>query len=65
MTGAELQNWRRELGYTQAEIAHALGTTARTWQRWESARTAPLMAGYAMLGYHEARKVESNAVPHR
>ena len=32
---------RKELGFTQQEVADAIGTTVRTYQKWEGGETTP------------------------
>lgn len=34
-TANEIKNARRDLGYTQAQAAQIIGSSARTWQDWE------------------------------
>jgi len=36
-----LKNRRKELGFTQQEVADAVETTVRTYQKWESGETTP------------------------
>ena len=36
MTPAELRSWRRAHGYTQAQLAAALGIHVHVYTRWEA-----------------------------
>lgn len=47
MTCAELRDWRRRLGLTQAEAAAVLHTPMRTYQSWEGATQPPGVAEVA------------------
>jgi putative transcriptional regulator len=40
---------RAHVGLTQAELARALGISARTLQNWEQARSTPVGSGLALL----------------
>lgn len=42
-----LKYWRNQLGYTQKEVASAVGTSIRTYQKWESGKTTP--DGYYLI----------------
>ena len=42
-----LKNWRNMLRYTQKEVADAVGTSVRTYQKWESGKTTP--DGYFLI----------------
>lgn len=42
-----LKYWRNSLGYTQQEVADAVGTSVRTYQKWESGQTTP--DGYFLI----------------
>lgn len=42
-----LKTWRNMLGYTQKEVADAVGTSVRTYQKWESGKTTP--DGYFLI----------------
>lgn len=42
-----LKYWRNQLGYTQKEVANAVGTSIRTYQKWESGKTTP--DGYYLI----------------
>ena len=42
-----LRYWRNQLGYTQKEVANAVGTSIRTYQKWESGKTTP--DGYFLI----------------
>lgn len=44
---AVLKQRRNRLGYTQQEVADAIGANLRTYQKWESGETEP--AGYYLL----------------
>ena len=44
---AALKYWRNQLGYTQKEVANAVGTSIRTYQKWESGKTTP--DGYYLI----------------
>ena len=41
MTGAEIKNLRKDLGYTQARLAEELGLTANTVARYEREELKP------------------------
>ena len=36
MTGRQLRNLRKRLGWTQEKAAEVCGVTVRTWARWEA-----------------------------
>lgn len=42
-----LKNRRKELGYTQQAVADAVGTSVRTYQKWEAGNTIP--DGYFLI----------------
>lgn len=50
MSDNELRLTRERLGMTQGVAAAALGTTARTYQRWESLTEPPPLAVIALRG---------------
>jgi DNA-binding transcriptional regulator YiaG len=49
MTGAELAQWRRALGWTEVEAAAALGAPTQTYRNWEDGRTKRVPGPVAML----------------
>ena len=36
-----LKEQRKQFGFTQKQVAEAVGTTVRTYQKWESGETTP------------------------
>jgi DNA-binding XRE family transcriptional regulator len=40
MTSEELQTWRKKNGYTQGQLAKALGVATQTVYRWENDKRA-------------------------
>lgn len=38
---SSIKNKRKQLGFTQQEVADAIGTTVRTYQKWEGGETTP------------------------
>lgn len=48
MTGAELQSARRDMGWTQQQLAAALGVALRTVKSYEAADTIPIVVLLAM-----------------
>ena len=54
MTGPELRQWRQRMGFSQQEVARALGITQVTVSRWERGVTPvehPEMLGLAITGW--------------
>lgn len=41
MTGEQIRAWRQAQGLTMEELAHELGCTWSTVQRWETGKSAP------------------------
>jgi len=63
MTGDELLQRRRALGYTQKELAYLLGVWPTTWCRWERGEKAighPTMLDLALRYIEDQERV---AVP--
>jgi transcriptional regulator with XRE-family HTH domain len=57
VTGQQIRELRKEKGWTQAQLARALGTDAVTVSRWEREISRPRPAGIlrlkTLLGYDE------------
>jgi DNA-binding transcriptional regulator YiaG len=49
MTGPEVRALRRDLGMTQEDLAHELGVTVSTVNRWENGHTRPSRLAHAGL----------------
>jgi len=49
MTGTEVRTLRRDLGMTQEDLAHELGVTVSTVNRWENGHTRPSRLAHAGL----------------
>jgi DNA-binding transcriptional regulator YiaG len=49
ITGVEVKSMRLKLGMTQEDLAHALGVTVSTVNRWENGHTRPSRLAVAGL----------------
>lgn len=53
MTGRELQKIRKQLGWTQEEMAQELGVSIRAYQYHEAAKEVPRIYQWAVVKIHE------------
>ena len=61
MTARSLRAWRLRLGFTQPQMAAALGISRSTWIRYERG-PAPKWVGLVMqLPYHNLRPTDESA----
>jgi putative transcriptional regulator len=61
MTGAEIKNLRKALGYTQARLAEEIGVTANTIARYEREELKPSSPVLKLLKLLEILVIERKA----
>lgn len=63
MTGTEVKTLRVSLGMTQEDLAHELGVTVSTVNRWENGHTRPSRLATAGLDRLSAERGGAAATP--
>jgi len=61
---AQLKEVRRQLGVSQAELAHALGVSFATVNRWENGKTAPSKLAQVSFDNYCAKMTKQGKLQH-
>jgi len=61
---AQLKEVRRQLGVSQEELAHALGVSFATVNRWENGKTAPSKLAQVSFDKYCAKMTKQGKLQH-